>query len=163
MTMSIRRSLLVTVTLITFGLVGGGFAALANDDGKVNAAAGGRTPLAAGAEFIHALADRDFDTAQAVLAPEIVFKGHTPSMGFVELKGAEAVMSLMKEWYATSEALESLETNQILQRQHVGYRVRWIAPEGPMVFEQQAYYDVDDHGQISQWQFVCSGDQPVAS
>ncbi|MGH9042421.1 MAG: nuclear transport factor 2 family protein [Acidimicrobiia bacterium] len=161
--MSIRRSLLVTVTLVTFGLVGGGFAALASGDAKVDDAAQGRKPLAAGAEFIHALADRDFDAAQTVIAPDIEFKGHTPSMGFVELKGSEAVMSLMKEWYATAEALESLETNRVLARQHVGYRVRWIAPEGPMVFEQQAYYDVDDGGRISHWQFVCTGDQPVAS
>ena len=26
-----------------------------------------------------------------------------------------------------------------------------------------AYYDVDDGGRISRWQFVCSGDQPVAA
>jgi hypothetical protein len=73
-------------------------------------------------------------------------------------------MTLMREWYSTAEALESLETNKVLQRHHVGYRIRWIsAEEGPMVFEQQAYYDVDDHGQISRWHFVCTGDQPVAS
>jgi hypothetical protein len=162
--MGIRRSLVVTVTLVTFGLVGGGFAALASDDGKVDAGSEGRKPLPAGAEFIHALADQDFAAAQAVLAPGIEFKGHTPSMGFVELKGSEAVMSLMREWYATAEALESLETDRVLERHHVGYRIRWIsAEEGPMVFEQQAYYDVDDQGQISRWHFVCTGDQPVAS
>jgi hypothetical protein len=32
-----------------------------------------------------------------------------------------------------------------------------------MVFEQQAYYDVDDSGRISRWQFVCSGDQSVGA
>jgi SnoaL-like protein len=152
--MSIRRFLLVTVALVMFGLVGGGFAALAE----------GRTPLPAGAEFILALADHDYAAAQAVLAPDIEFKGHTPSMGFVELKGSEAVMNLMREWYSTAEALESLETDRVLQRHHVGYRVRWIsAEEGRMVFAQHAYYDVDDHGQIRRWHFVCTGDQPVAS
>lgn len=158
--MSIRRSLLVTVTLVTAGLVGGGFAAVASD-GKVNATAEDRRPLPAGAEFIRALAARDFTAAQATLAPDITFKGHTPSMGFVERTGSEAVMSLMREWYATAEALESLETGSVVQRQHVGYRIRWTADQGPMVFEQQAYYDVDDRDQISRWHFVCSGDQPV--
>ena len=161
--MSIRRCLLVTVTLVTFALAGGGFAAIASDDTKTNQGAAGRRPLPAGAEFIHALADRNFEAAQATLAPGIEFKGHTPSMGFVERKGAEAVMSLMKEWYATAESIESLETDHVVTRKHVGYRIRWIAPEGPMVFEQQAYYDVDDSGRISRWQFVCSGDQPVAN
>ena len=161
--MSIRRSLLVTITLVTAGLVGGGFAALANDDGKVDTTAEGRKSLPAGAEFIRALAARDFTAAQATLAPDIQFKGHTPSMGFVERTGSEAVMSLMREWYATAEALESLETGRVVQRRHVGYRIRWKADQGPMVFEQQAYYDVDDRGQISRWQFVCSGDQPVPS
>ena len=150
--MSIRRSLVVTVTLITAGLVGGGFAT-----------AEPRKPLPAGAEFIQALAARDFTAAQATLAPGITFKGHTPSMGFVERTGSEAVMGLMREWYATAEGIESLETDRVFQRQHVGYRIRWAADEGPMVFEQQAYYDLDDHGQISRWHFVCSGDQPVKS
>ena len=151
--MSIRRSLLVTVALVTFGMVGVGFATAA-----------GRTPLPAGAEFIHALADQDYAAAQAVLAPDIEFKGHTPSMGFVELKGAEAVMNLMREWYGSAEALESLETDRLVQRHHVGYRIRWISAEkGPMVFAQRAYYDVDDHGRISRWHFVCTGDQSAAS
>jgi hypothetical protein len=96
--MGIRRSRLVAVTLFTFALAGGGFAALADDDAKVNEVGRGRKPLPAGAEFIQALADRDFDAARATLAPEIEFKGHTPSMGFVERKGADAVMGLMKEW-----------------------------------------------------------------
>lgn len=161
--MSIRRSLLATTTLVAFALAGGGFTALASDDAGTSQAAAGRKPLPAGAEFIHALADRNFDAARATLAPGIEFKGHTPSMGFVERKGADPVMSLMKKWYATAESIESLETNRVVARRHVGYRIRWIAPEGPMVFEQQAYYDVDDSGRISRWQFVCSGDQPVAN
>ena len=160
--MSIRRSLLVTTTLVTLAFAGGGFAALASDDARTDQAAAGRKPLPAGAEFIHALADRNFDAAQATIAPGIDFKGHTPSMGFVERKGADAVMSLMKDWYATADSVESLETNHVVARRHVGYRIRWTAPEGPMVFEQQAYYDIDDTGRISRWQFVCSGDQPVA-
>jgi hypothetical protein len=161
--MSIRRALLMTVVLITAGLVGGGFAAVAADDGEAKASVDGGRPIPAGAKFIRALAARDFTAAQATLAPDIQFKGHTPSMGFVERTDSEAVMSLMREWYATAEALEDLDTGRIGQRQHVGYRIRWKADEGPMVFEQQAYYDVDDRGQISRWQFVCSGDQPVTS
>ena len=161
--MSTRGALLLTVTLVTAGLVGGGFSALASGESTAGTTGGQRKPYPAGAEFIHALADRDFAAAQAVLAPDIEFKGHTPSMGFVERKGSEAVMTLMREWYATAEALEKLETDRVVQRRHVGYRVRWKADGGPMVFEQHAFYDVDDRGRITRWQFVCSGDQPAGS
>jgi hypothetical protein len=94
----------------------------------------------------------------------VEFKALTPSQGFVHLTGPEAVMDLMREWYGTAEAIESLEANKVLQRHHVGYRIRWgSAEDGIMVFEQQAYYDVDDSGLISRWHLVCSGDQPLPS
>lgn len=156
------RTLLVAATLVTVGLVGGGFAAVASGDSETGGA--GPRALPVGAEFIQALADRDFSTAQAMLSPEVEFKALTPSQGFLDLTGPEAVMSLMQEWYGTAEAIESLETDKVLQRHHVGYRIRWQSPEdGLMVFEQQAYYDVDDSGRIQRWHLVCSGDQPVPS
>lgn len=156
--MGTRRLLVGIVAVVTAGLLGGGFAALADEAGSTSA----RRSQPAGAEFISALADRDFAAAQATLAPEIEFKGFTPSMGFFDLKGSEAVMSLMRKWYATSEGLESLETYDVVKRHHVGYRVRWQSTDGPMVFEQQAFYDLDDAGRIRHLQLVCSGDQPVA-
>ncbi|HEY3239077.1 MAG TPA: nuclear transport factor 2 family protein [Acidimicrobiia bacterium] len=155
------RTLLVAATLVTVGLVGGGIT-VASGQNENDAASGRALPV--GAEFIQALADRDFPTARAMLAPEVEFKALTPSQGFLDLTGPEAVMSLMQEWYGTAEAIESLETNRVLQRHHVGYRIRWQSPEdGPMVFEQQAYYDVDDSGRIRRLHLVCSGDQPVSS
>jgi len=156
------RTFLVAATLITAGLVGGGFAAVASTQDEKGAT--GPRALPAGAEFIQALADRDFSAAQTMLTPEVEFKALTPSQGFVDLTGPEAVMNLMREWYGTAEGIENLETNKVLQRHHVGYRIRWASPEdGIMVFEQQAYYDVDDSGRISRWHLVCSGDQPVPS
>ena len=155
--MGTRRRLVGIVAVVTAGLVGSGFVALADEGGSTAAR---RSP--AGAEFISALAERDFAAAQATLAPEIEFKGFTPSMGFFDRKGSAAVMSLMREWYATSEGLESLETYDVVKRHHVGYRVRWRSNDGPMVFEQQAFYDLDDAGRIRALQLVCSGDQPVA-
>ena len=160
--MSRPCTLLVAAVLVTLGLVGGGFAAVASGEHE-NATAGQRA-LPVGAEFIQALADRDFSAAQAMLTPEIEFKALTPSQGFLDLTGPEAVMNLMREWYGTAEAIEGLETDKVLQRHHVGYRIRWrSAEDGLMVFEQQAYYDVDDGGRISRWHLVCSGDQPVPS
>jgi hypothetical protein len=156
------RTLLVAATLVSVGLVGAGFAPVASSESERSAASQRGLPV--GAEFIQALGDRDFSAAQAMLSPEVELKALTPSLGFVDLRGPEAVMRLMQEWYATAEAIESLEADRVLERHHVGYRIRWQSPEdGLMVFEQQAYYDVDDSGRIRRLHLVCSGDQPVAS
>ena len=156
------RTLLVAATLVTVGLVGSGIAAVASGGSEDGAAGSEAQPV--GAEFIRALADQDFSAAEAMLAPEVEFKALTPSQGFIDLSGPEAVMGLMREWYGTAEAVESLEAYRILQRHHVNYRIRWQSPEdGLMVFEQHAFYDVDDSGRISRWHLVCSGDQPVPS
>lgn len=156
------RTLLVAATLVTVGLVGSGIAAVASGGSEDGAAGSEAQPV--GAEFIRALADQDFSAAEAMLAPEVEFKALTPSQGFIDLSRPEAVMALMREWYGTAEAVESLEAYRILQRHHVNYRIRWQSPEdGLMVFEQHAFYDVDDSGRIGRWHLVCSGDQPVPS
>lgn len=50
------------------------------------------TPV--GARLIESLVDREFDRARSLLAPNIQFKGYTPTKGFFELSGADAVMAL---------------------------------------------------------------------
>jgi hypothetical protein len=49
----------------------------------------------------------------------------------------------------------------VVDRHNVGYRIRWASPDGPMVFQQHASYDIDGAGQITRWHLVCSGDKPV--
>ncbi|MGH8974604.1 MAG: nuclear transport factor 2 family protein [Acidimicrobiia bacterium] len=155
------RNLLVTATLLAAGLFGVGFAAVASGENQPDTT--GRRGQPVGAQFIQALVDHDFSGAQAMLGPDVEFKGHTPSQGFIDLTGPEAVMSLMKEWYTPAEATEMLETYQVIERHHVGYRIRWRSPEdGAMVFEQHAFYDVDGRNRITRLHLVCSGDQPVA-
>ena len=87
----------------------------------------------------------------------------TPSQGYVHLRGRKAVMKLMREWYGTAERLERLETDKVLDRDHVGYRVRWQGDSGDMVFEQHAFYDVDRGERIERLSLVCSGDQAIDS
>ena len=161
--MSTTRKFIAATLFITLSLGGAGVAAVASgqDDTPTPAPAGGTLPV--GAEFIEALARRDFAAAQARLSPEIEFKAFTPSAGFVDLAGPEAVMTLMEEWYGTAEGVEYLEADRVIQRHHVGYRIRWSSPEeGPMVFQQHAFYDLDDQNRITRLHLVCSGDQPAA-
>ncbi len=119
--------------------------------------------IAPGAQLIEALTTRDFDRARSLLAPDIEFKAYTPTKHFFELSGADAVMTLLREWYDAESVIEGIETERIVDRQRVGYRIRWTSPEGAaFVFEQQAFYDVAE-GRITQLQLVCSGDRPLAS
>ncbi len=116
-----------------------------------------------GAQLIEALVARDFDRAESLLAPGIEFKGYTPTKGFFELTGSEAVMSLYHEWYEADSVIEGLDTEEIVDRHRVGYRIRWTDPDGAAyVFEQQAFYDIAD-GKITHLQLVCSGDRPLAA
>lgn len=160
--MKTTRTILVATALVAATLIGAGVTAVASQEGPGNPPDRGSLPV--GARFITALAERDFSTAQALLAPGVEFKALTPSQGFIDLTGPDAVMTLLREWYATATALENLEADEVLERHHVGYRIRWeSADDGPFVFEQQAYYDLDDDSRIRRLHLVCSGDQPVSS
>jgi hypothetical protein len=116
----------------------------------------------AGVRFIEDLAERRFTAARARLAPGVQFKGFTPSAGFLDLSGRDAVMKLMGEWYGAADALERLESGRVGERRWIDYRVRWSTPaDGSMVFAQHAFYDLDGQGRISRMHLVCSGDQPA--
>jgi hypothetical protein len=118
---------------------------------------------APGAQLIEALVARDFDRAESLLAPGIEFKAHTPTKGFFELSGSDAVMTLFHEWYEADSVLEGIDTEKVVDRQRVGYRIRWTSPDGSaFVFAQQAFYDVAG-GRITHMQLVCSGDRSLAS
>jgi SnoaL-like protein len=149
----------LTILILVAALAVGGPIVLA---GGSSNAAGDDSAMAPGGRFIAALAGHDFNGAQALLADDIDFKGYTPSKAFFELKGARDVMALMHEWYDPPSAIEMLETDRVVDRHRVSYRIRWRDPAGAsFVFEQHAFYDLVD-GRISQLQLVCSGDRPLS-
>ena len=116
-----------------------------------------------GARLIESLANGDFSQARSLLAPNIQFKAYTPTKGVFELFGEDAVMALYLEWYEAESVAEAIETERVVDRNRVGYRIRWKDAENKtFVFQQQAYYDVTD-GLITHLQLVCSGDRPLTS
>lgn len=153
-----RRLLFIAVVFLTIGAVGGGFGAASGDEAG-SLPGERRGPV--GVRFIESLAERDFAAARTMLTTEVEFKAFTPSLGFVDLTGPDAVMNLMEDWYQTAEAVEYLEAGRVLDRHNVGYRIRWASPDGPMVFQQHAFFDLDGSGRINRWHLVCSGDQAV--
>jgi SnoaL-like protein len=150
------RKFAVVVVIAT--LAAGGGVVLAQGSSQASA---GEAAMAPGGRFIEALVEHDFDGAQALLGDDVEFKAYTPTKGFFELKGAADVMTLMHEWYDPRSSIEALETDRMVDRHRVSYRIRWQDPAGAgFIFEQHAFYDLVD-GRISQLQLVCSGDRPL--
>ncbi|MGQ0464744.1 MAG: hypothetical protein ACT4QG_05420 [Sporichthyaceae bacterium] len=112
-----------------------------------------------GAQFVTALAARDFDAAGSKLAPAVDFRAFTPSQGFLVRTHRDSLMGLMREWYGAADAVEELRSEKVGERDAVDYRIRWTSQDGPQVFAQHAFYDTDATGRIVAMHLVCSGDQ----
>lgn len=123
------------------------------------------TPAALpGAALVHALIRNDLDTARELLAPDISFSALLPRR-VVQLDEREAVLELLSGWFPAGavDELQALESGTVVDRHHLGYRVRWHDPAGErFVFEQQTYYDADDTG-ITWMHLVCTGHRPLAT
>jgi hypothetical protein len=116
-----------------------------------------------GADFARALAAKDAAAIRELIHPQIDFRGLTPSRAW-EASDREALITILLEsWFEPDdeiEALESVESDTVADRERVGYRFSVTNPDGRHVVEQQAYLSERD-GQICWMRVVCSGFRPV--
>ncbi|MCW3033865.1 MAG: hypothetical protein QOK19_2088 [Solirubrobacteraceae bacterium] len=117
-----------------------------------------------GTRFARALAAKDRDAMAALLAPQIDFRGLTPKRVW-DASDPETVLStLLANWFEPEDEiteLQRLETDQVADRERVGYRFAITNPEGSFVVEQQAYLS-GRAGRIEWMRVVCSGFRPAA-
>jgi hypothetical protein len=116
-----------------------------------------------GAEFARALAAKDSAAIRELIHPEIDFRGLTPSRSWEASNREELISILLEDWFEHDdeiEALESVESDSVADRERVGYRFSVSNPDGRHVVEQQAYLAERD-GQICWMRVVCSGFRPV--
>jgi hypothetical protein len=116
-----------------------------------------------GAEFARALAAKDSAAIRELIHPEIDFRGLTPSRSWEASNREELIWILLEDWFEHDdeiEALESVESDSVADRERVGYRFSVSTPDGRHVVEQQAYLAERD-GQICWMRVVCSGFRPV--
>jgi hypothetical protein len=117
-----------------------------------------------GGQFARALTEKDFERAGELLHPEVDFRALTPSR-FWEASSRDAVVAdILPQWLEPEdnvESLDSVETDQVGDRERVGYRFTVANPDGRFVVEQQAYVSERD-GRIDWIRIVCSGFRPVA-
>jgi hypothetical protein len=116
-----------------------------------------------GADFARALAAKDSAAIRELIHPEIDFRGLTPSRSWEASNRDELISILFEDWFEDKdeiEALESVESDSLADRDRVGYRFSVNNPDGRHVVEQQAYLAERD-GQICWMRVVCSGFRPL--
>ncbi len=120
-------------------------------------------PESPGAAFAEALAGKDFDRLRTLLAPEVDFRGLTPSRTWEAAGSASVVEGVLQQWFEESDVIEQIEhveTDSFADRERVGYRFAVRNPDGRFLVEQQAYLSSRD-GQIEWLRVVCSGFRPI--
>ncbi len=117
-----------------------------------------------GSRFASALAAKDRDAMRELLAPQVEFRALTPRKAW-EADDPEAVVEIVfGTWFEDSdriEALESVETGVVADREQLRYRVAVTNPEGSFVVEQQGYLTTGEDGRIEWMRLVCSGYRPA--
>jgi len=117
-----------------------------------------------GSRFASALASKDTAAMLALLDPQIEFRALTPRRSW-EADDPQAVLEIIfGNWFDDSdriEALESVDTDTVADRERVRYRLSVSNPEGSFVVEQQGYLTAGEDGRIDWMRLVCSGYRPV--
>ncbi len=117
-----------------------------------------------GADFAHALVEKDSSRLRELLAPDVEFRALTPRKVW-EASDPDAVLAILfGNWFDDADRIETLvaiETDDFADRQRVGYRFSVSNPEGRFLIEQQAYLSERD-GKIAWMRVLCSGFRPAA-
>ena len=113
-----------------------------------------------GRRFVEAVAARDVAAVEALLAPDVDFKGLTPGR-FWEASSPEGVVdAVLGHWFEDSDHIDRVaaieEGAPVEDTQRVGYRFEVTNGDGPHLVEQQVYYRERD-GRIGYLRAVCSG------
>jgi len=113
-----------------------------------------------GLRFAESLARKDRAALLELLADDVDFRALTPGQVWETERPTEIVDDvLLGRWFEPSDhidALDAVETSEIVDRTRVGYRFAVTNPDGRFLVEQQAYLDEVD-GRIGWLRIMCSG------
>jgi len=116
-----------------------------------------------GAAFAAALAAKDSERMTALLDSQIDFRALTPRRSWEASEPGQVLETLFGNWFEPSDEIVELvqvETDTVVDRERVGYRLSIRNPEGSFLVEQQAYLSAPD-GRVDWMRIVCSGYRPV--
>lgn len=118
----------------------------------------------AGEEYVAALAAKDTERLIGLFADDVTFRGMTPRAFWEADSPQQTVEDVLYRWFEPSdviEAVESVDTGAVADRQRVDYRFRVRNAEGLFVVEQRAYLDVGEDSRITRMHVMCAGFRPL--
>jgi ketosteroid isomerase-like protein len=116
-------------------------------------------PEPLGRRFVNAIASKDRAGLEGLFAPDLSFRGLTPSQPWEAGSPQDAAEIVLGSWFEPEDrVVETLEADDVVigDRRRLRYRFRVDSAGIPCVVEQQGYYDVAD-GRITRISLVCSG------
>lgn len=117
-----------------------------------------------GATFARHLAAKRWDDLRQLLAGDVRFKGVTPGRFWRAETPTQVVTDVLQEWFGDSDHIEELvdvETDDVVDRHRVRYRLKVRNADGLHLVEQQGYYDVTADGRIGRVDLMCAGFRPI--
>ena len=117
---------------------------------------------ALGTRFVDALATRNREGLEAVLHPDVDFRGLTPNRVWEAGDAADVLEIVLGSWFEPADEVDELvlvESDAFADREQLRFRLRGHNADGPFVVEQQAYLSERD-GRIGWMRVVCSGFRP---
>ena len=133
---------------------------------RLRSATDGDAPATAspGERFARALAAKDADALCALLADQVDFQALTPGRHWQAGTAGQAIREIiLAYWFGEGDDITelcSVAAGQVLDREHVAYRVRVRRSGHDYLVEQQAYY-LTDGPRITWMRVLCSGYQPL--
>jgi len=116
-----------------------------------------------GVEFVQALADKDEEALARILDPAVDFRAMTPGKFWEANTVPEIVKIVFGSWMTETEhveAVEAVETETLVDRYRVGYRLRMRTDEGRFLVAQQAFFDTAGD-RITWLRIMCAGFLPA--
>jgi hypothetical protein len=119
--------------------------------------------IAAGSRLLEALAAHDYAGIEAILHPNVRFRGLTPRE-IRHVFGATATIAIMRRWFGEQGGIALLDARVSTIGDRLSLRYRYVrgGAGARLLTEQQAYARVEG-GRIVDLAILCSGPQPVAA
>jgi hypothetical protein len=118
--------------------------------------------MSTGADFVSAMAAKDYERIESLLDPELDFRGLTPRRTWEASSPGEFVSEVLLRWFEDTDHIDELielEAGEFADRRRLSYSFRGHNDDGEFVVEQQAYFTEKD-GRIDWLRVLCSGFRP---
>ncbi|MGZ6295040.1 MAG: sulfurtransferase TusA family protein [Candidatus Limnocylindrales bacterium] len=114
-----------------------------------------------GAGFVDAIVRRDFDTLEALLAPEVRFRALTPR-AVREAATASGARAWIEDWFGETDRnqLITSRVEMIADRLHLAYRIQLREGDAWYLVEQHLFGTLGD-ARLTDVALVCSGFRPI--